>query len=227
MSFDKQIKDFELFARDKFNVNPLTLNDFNKVNARYIEPTIVEERPMNVATFSVYSRLFMDRTLMLGTEVDADSANIINAQLMYLDSISEDDIKLWINSPGGSVTDGLAIYDIMNFVKSDVQTIGMGLCASMGAVLLSSGAKGKRCALPHSEILIHQPLGGVAPGSQASDIEIANRQMQKCKETLYLILSENTGKSIEEIAAAGDRDHWLTATEALDFGVIDKVIKRK
>ena len=222
---EKQIKDYELYARDKFGVPSTTLEGFNKYQGRYIEPSIVEERPMNMITMSVYSRLFVDRTLILGGEIDDDVANIINSQLMYLNSIGDDDVKLWINSPGGSVVDGLAIYDVMNFIKPDVQTIGMGLCASMGAVLLSSGANGKRLALPHTDVMIHQPLGG-QNYSQASDWEIANQQMQKCKKDILTILSKNTGKPYEEILTDSDRNHWLTAEEAVEYGMIDRVITK-
>jgi ATP-dependent Clp protease protease subunit len=167
----------------------------------------------------------MDRILWLNTEVDADVMNILNSQMLYLDSISDDDISLYINSPGGSVVAGLSTYDIMNYINSDVATYCMGMSASMGAVLLSSGTKGKRYSLPHGEILIHQPLGGAQ--GQASDILIAAEQIRKCKDTLYGILSQNTGKSVEEITKDADRDFWMTPDEAKEYGIIDEIIYKK
>lgn len=221
------IKDFGLFARDH-KVSTTTLDDYSKlVNQRYIEPTIIEERQLNATQISVFSRLFMDRILFLGTEIDSTVANIINAQLLYLSSMNPDKgISLYINSPGGSVTAGLSMYDTMNFIDADVSTTCIGMAASMGAVLLSSGAKGKRMSLTHSDIMIHQPLSGIAPNTQASDIEIHWKEIKKCKNTLYGILSENTGKTVEEIEQACDRDNWFTAQEAIDFGLIDKIIKK-
>lgn len=223
------IKDFGLFARDH-KVSTTALDDYSRLinSHHYIEPTIIEERQLNATQISVFSRLFMDRILFLGTQVDSTVANIINAQMLYLSSMNPDKgISLYINSPGGSVTAGLSMYDTMNFIDSDVSTTCIGMAASMGAVLLSSGAKGKRYSLTHSDIMIHQPLSGIAPNTQASDIEIQWNEIKKCKNTLYGILSENTGKDIKEIEEACDRDNWFTAAEAVDFGLIDKVIKKK
>lgn len=218
-------KDYSKFASSNCGVNPLALNDYAKTQDLYLNPTIIEERKLNVAQMDVFSRLMMDRILWLNTEVDADVMNILNSQLLYLDSISDDDISLYINSPGGSVVAGLSTYDIMNYINSDVATYCMGMSASMGAVLLSSGTKGKRYSLPHGEILIHQPMGGAT--GQASDILIAAEQIRKCKDTLYGILSQNTGKSIEEITKDADRDFWMTPDEAKEYGIIDEIIYKK
>lgn len=219
------MNDFPLFARSR-GISSTKLDGYaNYISNSFIEPTIIEERQLNATQISVFSRLFMDRILFLGSEINSDVANIINAQLLYLSSINpEKDISIYINSPGGSVTAGLSIYDTMNYINCDVNTTCMGSAASMGAVLLSSGTKGKRKALPHSEVMIHQPMSGISPGTQASDIEIHCNEIIKCKNTLYSILSENTGKDFKEIEAACDRDKWFTASEAVDFGLIDKVI---
>lgn len=222
---DRMFKDYSKFASSNCGVNPLTLNDYAKTQDVYLNPTIIEERKLNVAQMDVFSRLMMDRILWLNTEVDADVMNILNSQLLYLDSISDDDISLYINSPGGSVVAGLSTYDIMNYINSDVATYCMGMSASMGAVLLSSGTKGKRYSLPHGEILIHQPMGGAK--GQASDILIAAEQIRKCKDTLYGILSQNTGKSIEDITKDADRDFWMTPDEAKEYGIIDEIIYKK
>lgn len=222
------IKEFGLFARDH-KVSTTTLEDYvkhNSAQARFIEPVIVEERQLNATQISVFSRLFMDRILFLGSEVDSDVANVINAQLLFLASQNPDkDIQLYINSPGGSVNAGLSMYDTMNFINPDVSTTCMGMAASMGAILLSSGTKGKRYALPHSEIMIHQPLSNTGM-VQASDMEIHWNEVKKCKNNLYNILSENTGKSFDEIEKACDRNNWFTASEAADYGLIDTVIKK-
>lgn len=222
---DRMFKDYSKFASSNCGVNPLALNDYAKTQDLYLNPTIIEERKLNVAQMDVFSRLMMDRILWLNTEVDADVMNILNSQLLYLDSLSDDDISLYINSPGGSVVAGLSTYDIMNYINSDVATYCMGMSASMGAVLLSSGTKGKRYSLPHGEILIHQPMGGAK--GQASDILIAAEQIRKCKDTLYGILSQNTGKSVEEITKDADRDFWMTPDEAKEYGIIDEIIYKK
>ena len=223
-------KDFELFARDR-GISSSKLDSYNKyllkTNGGYIEPYILEEREMNVTQMSVFSRLFKDRILFLGTDVNSDSANILMSQLMFLNSVDEtEDIKLYINSGGGEVYSGLAIYDVMNFINPDVATYCMGTCASMAAVLLSSGEKGKRYALPHSEVMIHQPSTGIGR-IKAEDLRVEFEQMEKCKSTLYGILAENTGKDINEIAELCKLDKWYTADEAVDFGLIDSVIRRK
>ena len=195
-------------------------------SAGYISPTILEERQLNVTQMDVFSRLMMDRVIFLGTEVNDYTANVIQAQLLYLDSVdSERDIHLYLNTPGGSVYAGLGIYDTMQFVRAKVATICTGLAASMGAVLLVAGEKGMRAALPHSRVMIHQPLGGVQ--GQASDIEITAKEILKIKEELYQILSDHSGKAIDQIRQDADRDHWMTAQEALAYGIIDKVYTKK
>ena len=192
----------------------------------YISPTILEERQLNVTQMDVFSRLMMDRVIFLGTEVNDYTANVIQAQLLYLDSMdSERDIHLYLNTPGGSVYAGLGIYDTMQFVTAKVATICTGLAASMGAILLVAGEKGMRAALPHSRVMIHQPLGGVQ--GQASDIEITAKEIIKLKDELYTILSSHTGKTVEMIRQDADRDHWMTAQEALDYGMIDRVYTKK
>ena len=192
----------------------------------YISPTILEERQLNVTQMDVFSRLMMDRVIFLGTEINDYTANVIQAQLLYLDSTdSERDINLYLNTPGGSVYAGLGIYDTMQFVKARVSTICTGLAASMGAVLLVAGEQGMRAALPHSRVMIHQPLGGIQ--GQASDIEITAKEILKLKEELYQIISDHSGRSIEQIRQDGDRDHWMTAKEALAYGMIDKLYIHK
>ena len=222
---NKIYNDYAKFAKSNCGVSSSVLDGYTKHQDLYLNPTIIEERKLNVAQMDVFSRLMMDRILWLNTEVDADVMNILNSQMLYLDSISNDDISLYINSPGGSVVAGLSTYDIMNYINSDVATYCMGMSASMGAVLLSSGAKGKRYSLPHGEILIHQPLGGAQ--GQASDILIAAEQIRKCKDTLYGILSQNTGKSVEEITKDADRDFWMTPDESKEYGIIDEIIYKK
>ena len=192
----------------------------------YVSPTILEERQLNVTQMDVFSRLMMDRVIFLGTEVNDYTANVITAQLLYLDSVdSERDIHLYLNTPGGSVYAGLGIYDTMQFVKARVSTICTGLAASMGAVLLVAGEKGLRAALPHSRVMIHQPLGGIQ--GQASDIEITAKEILKLKDELYQIISSHSGKDLETIRQDADRDHWMTAQEALAYGMIDRVYTRK
>ena len=189
-------------------------------------PYIVEERQLNVAQMDVFSRLMMDRIIFLGTDVNSNVANIIQAQLLFLESVdASKDIQIYINSPGGEVYSGLGIYDTMQFIKPDVATICTGMAASMAAVLLCAGAQGKRSALPHSRVMIHQPLGGAQ--GQASDIEITAREILKIKEELALIIAKHTGKSTEEVIRTGDRDYWMIASEAKDFGMIDEVLNRQ
>jgi ATP-dependent Clp protease protease subunit len=232
---EKLIKDFKLYAKSEHGISTLKNEDYAKHiiknNSRlftnaYIEPTIVEERQMNMSLISVYSRLFMDRVLILGTEIDSDVNNIVSAQLMYLNSISDEDIQMHINSGGGSVVDGLAILDTMNFISADVSTICRGMCASMASVLLSAGTKGKRYALPHGSIMIHQVSGGTGR-AQCSDVQIVAQEMKKTQDTLYKILSENTGKTFEEIARDADRDYWMTSEEAMNYGIIDNIIRKE
>lgn len=218
-------EDFRKFAVSK-GVNGNTFDAYKKATNGIISPTILEERHLNVATMDIFSRLMFDRIIVLGTEINEDVANIVTSQLMYLNSVDSDsDIKLFINSPGGSVIDGLAIYDIMNWVEPDVATYTMGMAASMGSILLSSGAKGKRYSLPHSKIMIHQ-VSGYA-GGQYSDIKIWAEEIKKHQSELYSILAENTGKSFKQIEKDADRDHWFTAKEALEYGLIDEIIEKK
>ena len=191
----------------------------------YISPSILEERQLNVTQMDVFSRLMMDRIIFLGTEVNDYTANVIQAQLLYLDSVDSDkDISIYLNTPGGSVYAGLGIYDTMQFVKSRVATICTGMAASMGAVLLVAGEKGMRAALPHSRVMIHQPMGGIQ--GQASDIEITAKEILKLKDELYQIISDHSGQAMDKIRQDADRDYWMTAVEAQEYGMIDKVYKR-
>lgn len=221
------MKEFEKYARLHCGINSMTLHDFRTDISNYVSPTIIEERHLNVAAMDVFSRLMMDRIIFLGAPIYDDAANIIQAQLLFLESVGPDkDIQLYINSPGGSVSAGLGIYDTMQLISSDVATICTGMAASMGAVLLTAGAAGKRSALPHSRVMIHQPLGGAQ--GQASDIEITAREIAKTKKELYEILSQHSGVSIKKIEKDADRDYWLTAQEAKEYGLIDVVqTKRK
>ncbi|MDE6124553.1 MAG: ATP-dependent Clp protease proteolytic subunit [Eubacterium sp.] len=192
-------------------------------------PYVVEQTGNGERSMDIFSRLLNDRIIVLSDEVNSQTASLIVAQLLFLEGQdSEKDISLYINSPGGSVTDGLAIYDTMQYIKCDVSTICVGMAASMGAFLLSSGAKGKRIALPNSSILIHQPLiGGHGLTGQTTDIEIAAKNLVQTKERLNRILAENCGKTVEDLARDTDRDNWLTAQEALEYGLVDKVIDKR
>ena len=218
--------EFEKYARKHCGISSLSLHDFQSVSASYVSPTIIEERQLNVATMDVFSRLMMDRIIFLGAPIYDDAANIIQAQLLFLESVDPDkDIQIYINSPGGSVSAGLGIYDTMQLVAPDVATICTGLAASLGAVLLTAGARGKRSALPHSRVMIHQPLGGAQ--GQASDIEITAREMMKTKRELYEILAAHSGVPIRKIEKDAARDYWLTAAEARDYGLIDEVLAKR
>ena len=190
-----------------------------------IIPTVIDKVSNSERVYDIYSRLLKDRIIIINGEIDNSLANSVVAQLLYLDSLNNDDISIYINSPGGSVTDGMAIYDTMNFIKSDVSTIGMGLCASMAAFLLSSGTKGKRFLLPNSEVMIHQPLGGAE--GQATEIKIAAEHILKTKDKLNKILSLNTGKKLNIIEKDTDRDNFMTSEEALNYGIIDEIINKK
>lgn len=223
---NKMYNDYAKFAKSNCGVSSSVLDSYTKHQDIYLNPTIIEERKLNVAQMDVFSRLMMDRILWLNTEVNSDVMNILNSQLLYLDSISDDDISLYINSPGGSVVAGLSTYDIMNFINSDVATYCMGISASMGAVLLSSGTKGKRYSLPHGEIMIHQPSGN-SGHVKSDELEVAWKQMEKCKNTLYSILSQNTGKNVEEIEKLCRLDKWYTPSEAVEDGLIDEIIYKK
>ncbi|MBQ7640140.1 MAG: ATP-dependent Clp protease proteolytic subunit [Bacteroidales bacterium] len=215
--------EFEKFAVSNCGVSSSALSRLSSIYAGYINPTIVEERKLNVAQMDVFSRLMVDRIIFLGCPIDDDVANIIQAQLLFLDSNGSDsDITLYINSPGGVVYAGLGIYDTMQTIRSDVKTICTGMAASMASVLLAAGAKGKRSILPHSRVMIHQPMGGAQ--GQASDIEITAREIVKLKGELHQILAHHTGKPVKEIARDADRDFWMTAPEALAYGMVDEII---
>ena len=219
------MNDFLKFAVDK-GMNSMHVEKAINASASYISPSILEERQLNVTQMDVFSRLMMDRIIFLGTEVNDYTANVIQAQLLYLDSVdSERDINIYLNTPGGSVYAGLGIYDTMQFISSRVATICTGMAASMGAVLLVAGEKGMRAALPHSRVMIHQPLGGIQ--GQASDIEITAREILKLKDELYQIISDHSGQTMEKIRQDADRDYWMKAQEALEYGMIDKVYSKK
>ena len=188
-------------------------------------PTVIDKVNNSERVYDIYSRLLKDRIIIINGEINNNLANSVVAQLLFLDSLNNEDISVYINSPGGSVTDGMAIYDTINFINSDVSTIGMGMCASMGAFLLSSGTKGKRYALPNCEVMIHQPLGGAQ--GQATEIKIAAEHILKTKDKLNKILSNNTGKELSIIEKDTDRDNFMSANEALDYGIIDKIINKK
>ena len=218
--------DFRKFAVRHLGMNSQTLDDVIKAESQYLNPYILEERQLNVTQMDVFSRLMMDRIIFLGTEINDYTANTIQAQLLYLDSVdSSKDISIYLNSPGGSVTAGLGIYDTMQFISSPVATICTGMAASMAAVLLVAGQEGKRSALPHSRVMIHQPLGGVQ--GQASDIEITAREIQKMKKELYTIISEHSHTPFDKVWADSDRDYWMTAQEAKEYGMIDQVLEKR
>ena len=224
------MKEFERFARLHCGINSMTMHDYRADITNYVSPTIIEERQLNVAAMDVFSRLMMDRIIFLGAPIYDDVANIIQAQLLFLDYATmpdgtSRDINLYINSPGGSVSAGLGIYDTMQLISCDVATICTGMAASMGAVLLTAGAAGKRSALTHSRVMIHQPLGGAQ--GQASDIEITAREIAKTKRELYEILSLHSGAPYEKIEQDADRDYWLTSTEAKEYGLIDNVLTKR
>ena len=222
--------DFRDYAVKHLGMNGLALDQYTSMNnqifdSSFISPTIIEERKLNVAQMDVFSRLMMDRIIFLGSQIDDYIANVIQAQILYLDSADPGkDISIYINSPGGMVYAGLGIYDTMQYVSSDVSTICTGMAASMAAVLLVAGEKGKRFALKHSRVMIHQPLGGAQ--GQASDIEITARELLKLKKELYDIISTHSGQPFEKVEANSDRDYWMTSAEAVEYGMIDKVLER-
>ena len=219
-------QEFKKFATKHKGISSMHLDQFASIHGNYISPTIIEERQMNVASMDVFSRLMMDRIIFLGVPINDYVANIIQAQLLFLESVdAKKDILIYLNSPGGGVYAGLGIYDTMQYINPDVSTICTGMAASMGAVLLCAGAKGKRTALKHSRIMIHQPLGGAH--GQASDIEITANEIKKLKNELYAIISEHTGKSFDDVWKDSDRDFWMTSTEAKRYGMIDEVLKKK
>ena len=218
--------DFKKFATRHIGINSMVLDDVISMQNQYLNPYILEERQLNVTQMDVFSRLMMDRIIFLGTQIDDYTANALQAQLLYLDSVDPGkDISIYINSPGGSVHAGLGIYDTMKFIGRDVATICTGMAASMAAVLLVAGTEGKRSALPHSRVMIHQPMGGAQ--GQASDIEITAREIQKLKRELYTIIAEHSHTDFDKVWADSDRDYWMTAEEAKEYGMIDEVLVRK
>lgn len=217
--------DFLKFAKAQ-GLNTMHVEKVMTDSAEYISPSILEERQLNVTQMDVFSRLMMDRIIFLGTEVNDYTANVIQAQLLYLDfADSERNISIYLNTPGGSVYAGLGIYDTIQFISSKVGTICTGMAASMGAVLLVAGEKGMRAALPHSRVMIHQPMGGIQ--GQASDIEITAKEILKLKDELYQIIADHSGQTIERIRQDADRDFWMTSKEALDYGMIDSIYTKK
>jgi ATP-dependent Clp protease protease subunit len=219
------IKDFNKFATGHMGISSLNMHRYSSVSNSYISPTIIEERQLNVASMDVFSRLMMDRIIFLGLPIDDFVANVIQAQLLYLDSADPGkDIQIYFNTPGGAVHAGLGIYDTMQYVTCDVATICTGMAASMGAVLLCAGTKGKRSALKHSRVMIHQPMGGAQ--GQATDIEITAREILKLRAELYEIIAEHSGNTLEKVEKDSDRDYWMTAKEAFDYGMIDEILDR-
>ena len=219
-------KEFRKFATKHLGMNSMVLDDVVSMQNQYMNPYILEERQLNVTQIDVFSRLMMDRIIFLGTAIDDYTANTLQAQLLFLDSTDPGkDISIYVNSPGGSVYAGLGIYDTMQFISSDVATICTGMAASMAAVLLVAGAEGKRSALTHSRVMIHQPMGGAQ--GQASDIEITAREIQKLKKELYTIIADHSHTDFDKVWADSDRDYWMTAQEALEYGMIDKVLTQK
>jgi len=218
--------EFKKFAIKDQGINSLYYNNIvSSMNPMGLTPNIIEERQMNIAIFDVFSRLMMDRIIFLGTAINDQVANIVQAQLLFLESTdASKDISIYINSPGGGVYAGLGIYDTMQFIKPDIATICTGMAASMGAVLMCAGTKGKRSALPHSRVMIHQPLGGAQ--GQASDIEITAREILKLKDELYQIIAKHSGQTVKKVHNDSDRDYWMKAEEAKKYGMIDEILTR-
>jgi len=218
-------KDFKKYATKHLGINSIVLDQYTSISNNYISPTIIEERQLNVASMDVFSRLMMDRIIFLGLPIDDYVANIIQAQLLYLESADPSkDISIYLNSPGGSVYAGLGIYDTMQYISPDIATICTGMAASMGAILLCAGTNGKRSALKHSRIMIHQPMGGAQ--GQASDIEITAREILKLRKELYTIIADHSGNTYKKVEKDSDRDYWMTADEAKSYGMIDEVLVR-
>ena len=218
--------DFRKFATQHLGMNGMVLDDVVKAQGQYLNPYILEERQLNVTQMDVFSRLMMDRIIFLGTQIDDYTANTLQAQLLYLDSTDPGkDISIYINSPGGSVYAGLGIYDTMQFIQSDVATICTGMAASMASVLLVAGKEGKRSALTHSRVMIHQPMGGAQ--GQASDIEIVAEEIQKLKKELYTIISDHSKTPFDKVWKDSDRDYWMTAEEAKAYGMIDTILTKR
>ncbi|KIC92471.1 ClpP family protease [Flavihumibacter sp. ZG627] len=215
--------EFEKYAVKHRGISSLTLHDYQKHQVTNLTPNIIEERPMNIAVMDVYSRLMMDRIIFLGYPINDEVANIVTAQLLFLESTDRTrDIQMYINCPGGSVYAGLGMYDTLQYITPDVATICTGMAASMGAVLMCAGTKGKRTALKHSRIMMHQPSGAI--GGQASDIEITVNEIRKLKKELYEIIAHHTGKPLKQVEKDCDRDYWLTSTEAKEYGLVDEVL---
>ena len=219
--FDKD--EFRKYATKHAGINSIVYDQFTSMYGNYISPTIIEERQMNVASMDVFSRLMMDRIIFLGVGINDHVANIIQAQLLFLESVdAKKDIQIYLNSPGGGVYAGMGIYDTMQYISPDVATICTGMAASMGAVLLCAGADGKRTALKHARVMIHQPMGGAQ--GQATDMEITVKEILKLKKELYEIISDHSGKPIKDVEKDSDRDYWMTAQEAKEYGMIDEVL---
>lgn len=217
--------EFEKYASLGMGISSNTLSSYTGAFSGYINPTVIEERRLNATSIDVFSRLLMDRIIWVGCAIDNDVANIVQAQLLFLASIDPNaDISLYLNTPGGIVSDGLGIYDTMQLIAPDVATICTGMAASMGSILLCAGAAGKRSALPHSRVMIHQPLGGVR--GQAEDILIEAREIEKCRQELFSIIAEHSGQPLDKVFADGDRNYWMTAQEALDYGMIDIILAK-
>mgnify|MGYP003574320950 CR=1 FL=1 len=217
--------EFRKYAVNHKGISSISLDKYESSVNNYISPTIIEERQLNIATMDVFSRLMMDRIIFLVVSIDDYVANIIQAQLLFIELVNTiKDIQIYLNTPGGSVYAGLGIYDTMQYIRPDVATICTGMAASMGAVLLCAGEKGKRTALPHSRVLIHQPMGGAQ--GQASDIEITAREIQKLKKELYEIIAKHSNQTYKKIWKDGDRDFWMTSYEAKEYGMIDEVLVR-
>jgi len=221
----KNQDEFKKYAVNHSGISSLNLHRYSSLYSSYISPTIIEERQLNVASMDVFSRLMMDRIIFLGVPIDDTVANIIQAQLLFLESTDPSkEIQIYFNTPGGHVHAGLGIYDTMQYISADVATICTGMAASMGAVLLTAGAKGKRSALRHSRVMIHQPMGGAQ--GQASDIEITAREILKIKNELYAIIAKHSGKPVEQVEKDADRDYWMTSEEAVKYGMIDEILER-
>ena len=217
--------EFKKYAVKHLGISSATLHNYMSIHNDYISPTVIEERQLNVASMDIFSRLMMDRIIFMGTGINDYVSNIIMGQLLFLESVdAKKDIQIYINSPGGSVYAGLGIYDTMQYIAPDVATICVGMAASMGAVLMCAGQKGKRTSLKHSRVMIHQPLGGAE--GQASDIEITAREIQKLKRELYEIIAKHSGQEYDKVYKDSDRDYWMTAQEAKDYGMIDEILEK-
>lgn len=223
----KNMNEFERFASLDRGISPMTLGRYSSAMDAYINPTVIEERKMNMAQLDVFSRLLLDRVIWLGCPIDNDVANIVQAQLLFLASSDDKaDISLYINSPGGSVSAGLGIIDTMELIKPDVATICTGMAASMGSVLLCAGEKGKRSILPHAKVMIHQVSGGTGR-AQCSDIQIVANEIRKTQDELCSIIAANSGQSVEKVASDMDRDYWMSSAEALQYGMVDRILRKR